>query len=589
MATAITEAEFARLALVRTGQLAWFLGAGSSASAGLPTAWHMITDFKASLYASAQKLDRRDIDLDDDLWVGRINSYFDGANGLPATGDPREYEAAFTAMYPAAEDRRRYIADMVERGTPSYGQRVLGAALATGLIPLVFTTNFDSLIEQSSGWANDLLPLDQRHPLRVGALTNSDVAQRALAQSDWPLLVKLHGDYQSDTIKNTSHELQTQDVVFRTVFTESLRRFGLVVAGYSGRDDSVMDALEEALAAPNPYPNGLFWVVRSSTTLLPRAAAFLTTAENAGVTTHLVASETFDEMLGELARQATFPAVLADSIASRAPNERVVDVEIPSTEAAQQPVLRFNALPVVTMPPTVLTATTSIRSQDLRAKLKDSRGRVDAIANGTGVVALGSDTDLRQALGDIPLGTKPADPRTDTVVRGLLLDSLTRALSHDRPLRPVFRRHSNALVIRDSSNLRDPIAKANADRALAELRSVYGADLFGTLAKYDGRRYAEGVHLRLEERLSAWWLIFEPFTWVEPHPDRPRPDPTAPWVRERWFSRRNREWAAMVAAWASVLAPTPQTTVSAWKGDDSTTFVLDKTTAWSVPGQEQVA
>jgi hypothetical protein len=88
----------------------------------------MIMAFKASLYASAQKLDRRDIDLDDALWIDRVNRYFDGANGFPATGDPREYEAAFTAMYPAAEDRRRYIAEAVERGTPSYGQRVLGTA-----------------------------------------------------------------------------------------------------------------------------------------------------------------------------------------------------------------------------------------------------------------------------------------------------------------------------------------------------------------------------------------------------------------------------------------------------------------------------
>lgn len=589
MHTTITEPEFARLALVRGGQLAWFLGAGASASAGVPTAWHMITAFKASLYASAHKLDRRDIDLDDDLWIDRINRYFDGANGFPATGDPREYEAAFIAMYPAAEDRRRYIAEAVERGTPSYGQRVFGAALATGLTPLAFTTNFDSLIEQSAAWANDHLPVDQRHPLRVGALTNSDVAQRTLAQSDWPLLVKLHGDYQSDTIMNTSDELQTQDVVLRTVLTESLRRFGLVVAGYSGRDDSIMDALEEVLAAPNPYPNGLFWVVRSSTQLLPRVTAFLAAAESAGVSTRLVASETFDEMLGELARQASFPAAIADGIRGTAPTERVADVQIPGTEVADHPVLRFNALPVISMPPTVLTVTTSISNHDLRAKLKDRRGRVDVISNGTAIVALGSDVDLRQALGDVVLGTRPADPGTDTVVRGLLLNSLTRALSHDRPLRPVFRRSSNELVIRDSSNLRDSAAKAKADRALSELRSVYGADLFGMLAKYDGRRYAEGLHVRLEERLSTWWLIFEPFTWVEPHPDRLRPDPIAPWIRERWFQRRNQKWAEMVAVWASVLAPTPQTTVSAWKGGDSTRFVIGGTTAWSVPGQEGVA
>lgn len=221
----ITEDDFARLSLIRRGQLAWFLGAGTSASAGVPTAAHMIAEFKAALYASAQKLDRSDIDADDPLWIDRINRYFNGAKGFPATSDQREYEAAFTQMYPAAEDRRRYIAAAAERGTPSFGQRILGALLATGHIPEVFTTNFDSLVEQSTSAANDLLDVAERHPLRISALTNSDIAQRCLSQSDWPLLVKLHGDYMSDSIMNTAAELQSQDSILRLVLTESVRRF----------------------------------------------------------------------------------------------------------------------------------------------------------------------------------------------------------------------------------------------------------------------------------------------------------------------------------------------------------------------------
>ena len=38
--------EFLRLYPARAPQLMWFLGAGASAGAGIPTAWEMIWEFK---------------------------------------------------------------------------------------------------------------------------------------------------------------------------------------------------------------------------------------------------------------------------------------------------------------------------------------------------------------------------------------------------------------------------------------------------------------------------------------------------------------------------------------------------------------
>lgn len=588
----ITESEFARVAIIRNGQLAWFLGAGASASAGVPTASHMIADFKASLYCSAMKLDRSDIDADDPLWTERIDRYFDGANGFPSKGDPREYEAAFTHMYPSAVDRRRYIATAAERGSLSFGQRLLGALLATGHTPAVFTTNFDQLIEQAASAANELLGRGDRHPLRISALTNTDIAQRSLAQSDWPLLVKLHGDYSSDSIKNTADELRSQDEVLRLVLTESVRRFGLVVAGYSGRDESIMDALEDGLEAPHPYPNGLFWVLRSSSRPLPRVEAFLAAAEKAGVETRIVVSETFDELLAEVARQAELPTAITTAYKAQNPPPAVIDVALPSVEAAGFPVLRFNALPVLEIPPRVITANSSMENRALRDALRAQRARVDAIGNGSSIVALGSDSDLRAATGDelasSTFGLRASDPVQDTVVRGLLFQALARGLTRGRPFRSHFREGGHELFLSDPSLITNETMRKEVAAALPAFRSVYGADLFGTLPRFDGRRYAEGVRLRFDNRLDRWWLLFEPFTWVEPHPERVRPDPVAAWIRERWFKRRNKEWAQMVAIWAAVIAPHPRTEVYSWTGDQSTKFVLGGTTAWAVPGQEGI-
>ena len=45
----VTSAEFARSFGCRASQLAWLLGAGASASAGVPTGSDMIADFKTRI------------------------------------------------------------------------------------------------------------------------------------------------------------------------------------------------------------------------------------------------------------------------------------------------------------------------------------------------------------------------------------------------------------------------------------------------------------------------------------------------------------------------------------------------------------
>ena len=75
--------------------------------------------------------------------------------------------------------------------------------------------------------------------------------------------MKLHGDYQSVQLKNTTTELQEQDAALRSVFVGACNRFRMIVLGYSGRDTSVMTTLRDALSGPSPFPAGIRWVVRS--------------------------------------------------------------------------------------------------------------------------------------------------------------------------------------------------------------------------------------------------------------------------------------------------------------------------------------
>lgn len=58
---------FARSFGQRTRQLAWLLGAGVSASAGVPTATNMIIEFKTYLYSTRMRIPRSEVDSSDPL------------------------------------------------------------------------------------------------------------------------------------------------------------------------------------------------------------------------------------------------------------------------------------------------------------------------------------------------------------------------------------------------------------------------------------------------------------------------------------------------------------------------------------------
>ena len=270
MVSQVASDAFARSFGQRTRQLAWLLGAGASAAAGVPTGSDMIADFKTRLYCAELNIPRQEVDVGDPLWERRITSHFDGARGFPPARDPGEYAAAFEAAYPDARDRRSYIEDVARRGVPSFAHRVLAALISSSLVRCLFTTNFDPLIERAATVTDDLLPPDGQAHLTVSALDSVERGQRCVRDAAWPLLVKLHGDYQSDHLKNTARELQSQDERLRRVLIEALKQFGLVVVGYSGRDDSIMDALDEAVTLGGALSAGLWWVSRPGVPLLPR-------------------------------------------------------------------------------------------------------------------------------------------------------------------------------------------------------------------------------------------------------------------------------------------------------------------------------
>ena len=607
----VTSDVFARSFGRRTHRLAWLLGAGASASAGVPTAKDMIADFRARLFCARTKIRRNEVDVSDPLWEERITSFFDDAHGFPPAGDPSEYSAYFEAAYPLAPDRHSYIEDAAKKGSPSFGHRVLASFISEGLIPhCLFTTNFDALIERATGVTDDLLPPDRQAHLAVSALDSVERGERCLREAAWPLLVKLHGDYQSDRLKNTAEELQTQDEQLRGVLVNALTRFGLVVVGYSGRDESIMGTLDEAADCPGAFPSGLWWVVRPDSSLLPRVASMLDRVVASGIEAHVVYSENFDELAGDLEREVELSDSLSQHIRAVRPQPIVEPVALPQRQAVSFPAVRCSALEILSLPDEAreVTVDEPLTTIEARQLIKDAEVWATTVSYGRRLAAFGSDDAIRRAFAPVGgklTGTVLLDPAGSPTDLGLVYDALVRAIALHRPLRPILSRSGHAVVVRPpDENLRSDIAQKH-HKLLNKLKKAYSASLTGNVPRVKCF-FAEAIRVRIEVWDGRWWLVYEPYTWVKlpreddrgPQPDEVRPyvrsmadesDPrfiSADWRRERWAQRYNKTWHNVIAAWARLIAPRKETDLSAhyFEGPGiNAEFRLSWTTAWSSP------
>jgi len=596
--------------------VAWFLGAGASAASGIPTGYNMIRDFKAQIFCRENNLSKREIDTGDQVWIDRIDEYFRRTSILPPDGDPTEYAAAFEAVYPNARHRRQFIDDAISKGTPCFGHRVLGCLMAASKVDCVFTTNFDPLVEESVLSANSLLPVvDQRRPT-VAAIDSGDRAMRCLNESDWPLVAKLHGDYQSIAIKNTHSELEQQDERMRHVLVEASKRFGMLFVGYSGRDASIMEALSSVLRETAPFPNGLYWVTSSASRLLPAVTEFLENAHLAGVDVAVVECKTFDELVAEVVKHVDLPQTLLDHVMKGRAPARLVPVKLPDTQARKFPVLRLSAILIESLPHSArrMTLKQATTTSAVRELLKEHHCRAAIAANGRELAVFGNDQEVLTALatlGPEVAGTVALDVVRDSWAHGLLYDALARALSRYRYLVPRLNRSGHSIVV--TAPREDETEEKTTKRAgrLAELRAAYGSPLTGTVPGLNFP-FQEGIFLKLEQIENRWWCGFEPYTFVKvprerraEHPtsgdgisaeqvvlDAPQErrggDPAGDWRRERWAQKYNKNWASIIHAWAKLLTTAQDGTVCAFGVEEGAgidaVFTVSPFTGWCRPG-----
>lgn len=210
-------------------EIGFLLGAGCSINSGCMAASKLVLEFKKRIFCS-----KHGISLDSNVFIDDIrmkeimDEYFKNDNYR------NPYSYYFEKCFPDALDRNQFIKNQFQDKMPSYGYLCFAAYLLNKGIKNVLTTNFDLLIEKS------IRKLDENYDIAVISENENPILSSRLN------LIKLHGDYNYDSLKNTDNELDSlnQELSNKILDFEMKK---IIVLGYSGYDKSVMSFLNQYL------------------------------------------------------------------------------------------------------------------------------------------------------------------------------------------------------------------------------------------------------------------------------------------------------------------------------------------------------
>tara|TARA_R110002072_G_scaffold238939_1_gene396644 strand:+ start:38171 stop:39898 length:1728 start_codon:yes stop_codon:yes gene_type:complete len=568
--------EFIPLFPLRASNISWLFGAGTSVSAGLPTAYDLIWDFKRKIYCAEQGYELRHYDnLSDSGLRYQIQSYFDGKGNCPAEDSTEEYSFYFNAVYTTAKSRREYLDSLLSSVKLSYGHKVIGTLMKLGYVPLIFTTNFDKAFENAA--------VDKFKNTDDWFCANLDNAETGLSlfqSGKSPLIVKLHGDYFSEKLKNTTPELRSQDEKLRGIVSHSCLTKGLGIMGYSGRDQSIMDALNNALDQENTFPHGIFWFVRTGSKTLPSVIAFIEKAKSKAIEAHIIEVETFDTAWGEILKGfSSIPEVELEELNQN--YYRINNRPLPD-KGRRLPLLRFNSIPIVKYPSIARAYNCEIGGmREVRQRIQSKESNIVAIRKKQGVIGFGSDEEFERVFGVVGAGdvdlyniSNHILKHDDSTLKNLMIESLIRSLCRETPLKSTFRRGKYILFV-DPKKLDSP--KFNSLKTL--LGGAMGAIPTTKL------KWVASLELALQYKLNTAHLVLTPSILSTKADNKEEGRKIAPFIKEFTANWYNNKFNQIFDVWLEILFNGQQElTVSLFEDSASgvnATFVIQKETNFS--------
>jgi tetratricopeptide (TPR) repeat protein len=299
-----------------------FLGAGCSVSSGVPTALGMIEIIKKMVFIeSHHSLNHiiREQTEKLDSYLKRVDNYISKYeiefnyfikstenifNELITIGmsknksnldtndeeklklliEDKLYGNWFGKYSMNPKNRQKLIEELVENIEPGGAYILLANLIKKQYITTVFTTNFDDLIYDA---------LTKYFNEKPRVYSHNEVAQYIRFTDNRPNIIKLHGDFLYENIRNIYTETKELDINMQSKFSEAIRTKGLVVIGYNGADESIMNVL---FNVRREIPFSIYWCDRSEDKLHWRSKKLINESEDA----YFIKIRDFDDFVFEL-------------------------------------------------------------------------------------------------------------------------------------------------------------------------------------------------------------------------------------------------------------------------------------------------
>ncbi|MEE4139276.1 tetratricopeptide repeat protein [Pseudomonas viridiflava] len=225
-------------------QFAFILGAGASASSGIPTGQQLAKKWLKDLHLR-KCLDQRPIDE----WIGTSGI---GDGGLTFDNAAEYYTQIFEHRFEG--DREAGYAELevaMDGKAPSLGYSLLAEIIQHTRHKVVVTTNFDNLV------ADALAMHAHRSPLVVA---HESLAGFVRPQMRRPLVAKIHRDLYLHPINHTAG-VSTLEQGWKAALKKLFQHFTPIVVGYGGNDGSLMNMLLEL--EPGDISGRIIWCFRT--------------------------------------------------------------------------------------------------------------------------------------------------------------------------------------------------------------------------------------------------------------------------------------------------------------------------------------
>ncbi|KHE93379.1 MAG: SIR2 family protein [Candidatus Scalindua rubra] len=405
-----------------------FLGAGASVSSGIPSGRDLVWHFKREIFCLERDIHPskfRDLQIESNRKL--IQSFFDerGDNDID-----NPYSHYFEECYPDPLVRKEFLTNRVRDKKPSIGFLCLAALVESKKLNVVWTTNFDDLIEKAVNSLNFT---------SCSIISPENASSVSGYKDDIPKVVKLHGDFRYDPLQNTGEELQKLEENLQEYIVKGSEERGLIIVAYSGSDQSIMETLQKAIKNPFAFPKGLIWCIPKGIKPSEELIQLIDEANKQNERSGFIEIDSFDFFLHKLYKVCDLQNEQIDSI-SKERFELRQAFRISQTTSQTTPIL-LNGIKACSFPKTIYSATTDLEGwSELRRLLQEKR-IVGALYKGK-TLLWGNEDDINNTFkGRIKDELKVVDiPEkffyySDSIYLGLLYDLVEKTFVEDYSLK----------------------------------------------------------------------------------------------------------------------------------------------------------